>query len=331
MQAAHLPPEIWLHIFRWATSPLTSGSFALTYEPFQIGSEDVLKATLQVRYAIVRVCWLWRALAMDLLYEDVRVRHGMQALVSALRGDEYLAEGNGRWVRRLELPYAHTNTATSDSSVTALNILKHCPSLEVLTRPFPSESADNMRFEFSAGHVVLTSLKRLEWWHHNGATRSGGINSLYDVLKNAPNLQYLAVGGSVLPRFISVAPLCLTALSTLRLRKMNHLFIRQLCRWDLPSLEHVIVDVPETWNRALEGFWETFGDRLRTVELGQSVAFCVSDQVTLVLQGCPRLKELNYYVFFTSPVRSTFVHSSISCVRLHAHPNLILLHDGWDF
>jgi hypothetical protein len=313
-----LPPELWLSIIRWATCS-QPGFDGATFEPFVASSARINKGeadALTVKYAVVQVCRLWRDLALSILYEDVRVRHGAHALAEVL-GDGQL----GRCARRLELPYHHTSTATPKSSDLALQILQFCPGLETLVRPFMQGPPDAVRFEFPTHSHPFPNLKRLEWWHYNHATRSGGINSLTDVLNYSPNLQYLAVGGelwmsSAKPTF---HVLHLPALTTLCVRRINLPFIHEICRWQLPSLAHVILDFPLDQD-ALEAIWEVFGSRLCTVEFGMHLGFLLSDQISLFLRCCPQVKTFHYFVYFTSPP-PVFTHPcALQCICLHAHP-----------
>ena len=200
-------------------------------------------------------------------------------------------------------------------------MLKACPQLEVLVRPIPSRM-EELRFELPAEECPrLESLKRLDWWHHNDAARSGGVNALSDVLRAAPNLQYLSLGGDLWLSLLVRTPITLPSLTTLRIRRMNVLFLQQICRWSLPSLQHVIIDTHSN-HALLEGFWSTFGDQVKTLELGKSLKFYVCDMVYYILANCGNLEELCYYVQFTSPPRlPAEQHGALHTVRLHAAEN----------
>ena len=314
-----LPPELWLSIIRWATySP--PGFNAPTFEPFLASSERLYEreaGALTVKYAVVVVCRLWRDIALSILYEDVRVRHGAHALAEVLGGAKQL----GRCVRRLELPYHYTGTSTQYSSDLAMQILQSCPGLEILVRPFIQGLPDAVRFEFPIRSHPFPNLKRLEWWHYNHAARSGGINSLTDVLRYSPNLQYLAIGGELwMTSSTSTSHVLeLPVLTTLRIRRINSLFIHQISRWQLPSLAHLIVETSLDQD-ALKDVWELFGSRLCTVEFGRHVGFLLSDQITLFLRDCPRVKSFHYFIYFTSPPPISNWPCAIECIRLHSHP-----------
>jgi hypothetical protein len=200
----------------------------------------------------------------------------------------------------------------------SVEILKLCTRLEILVRP-RYLLGDDLRFEFEADSLPLSSLERLEWWHHNGASRSGGINSLGAVLRSAPNLRYLFVGGFIELSSIGTEPIHLHALQTLRLYLVTRLFI--FSRWSLPALTHVVLDLP------VVGAWEMFGPQLQTVEFGRHLRFMIDDHLTPCIEKCPNLRNLNYYLFFTTPPHLSGSHPSLTCVGLHASVNSFLVED----
>lgn len=323
MSSVHLPPEVWLEVFRWVAYVSSDGLYTAKYLPFQTPrGYKMLDANLKVKAVVVRVCRQWRALAMDMLYEDLRIRHGEQTLAGVLES----CEERGRRVRRVELPYA--NTVMTNQHLSSVAILRRCPELEILVRP-PPESLGTLRFEFCAENLPLTSLKRLEWWYVNDAARSGGINSLDDVLSGTPNLQYLSIGGKPLTGQLRPAP-HLPVLTTLRLQGINGIFVRQLCRWSLPALAHIVVDNAQR-DFALEMLWERFGSQIQTMELGKHVRFYVEDHITSILRHCTSLTELNYHIHFTAPPPPGIVHSSLNTVRLHGDTNHLTSDDDWEY
>ncbi|KAI9444622.1 hypothetical protein H4582DRAFT_2070354 [Lactarius indigo] len=90
-----LPPELWLHIFRFATS--TPTPLSSHYEPFQSchDSTVISDAALSDKRSISLVCKQWHNLARgSILYEDIRIGSGIPALHTALDtpdSDGYLA------------------------------------------------------------------------------------------------------------------------------------------------------------------------------------------------------------------------------------------------
>jgi len=279
---------------------------------------------------------MWRALATGFLYEDIKVKdkHAIEGLRDALRRcpvDSLNGKdiGYGRWVRRLEIPYTLTCTESPSSVQDTLAILDRCPRVEFLARPFLAVHPDIVRFDFHADMIPLHSLKRLDWWHYNTAARSGGINSLEVVLHNAPSLQYLTVGGELWLSTLSRSGMRISSLKTIRIRKLNPIFLRLICDWDLPALENIIVDMPPTHGDALSLLWESFGNQVHTVEFSRHMAFLMTEQLTLLLRDCPSLKHLNYFVYFTLPLNGPAEHESLTSIGLHSYPCAIFDDDGW--
>ena len=329
---SQLPPELWINIFRWATYPL-DGYPAPYYEPFRVPASEAFDELLKTKCALVQVCRLWRALATIFLYEDVRIRYDSATLKTVLTDHHYEAfqsHSLGRFVHRLELPYSQTATEKPGDTHDVAQILGSCPSLRTLVRPFFPALPYSVRYDFPAEIVSLSSLTRLEWWHYNNAARSGGINSLTDVLRNAPSLQFLVLGGEFWMNSMQLdTPIRLPALTTLRLRRVNALFVWQIRRWELPSLVHVIADFPAD-HGGLEELWVQFGSQLCTVEFGRNIAFHMSDQISAFLRGGVGVKVLNYFVNFTAPPTESLLveQSSLQCVGIHAFPCGIL-NDNW--
>lgn len=310
-----LPPELWIEVFQWITSPAYP-YYTTKCEPFQTCSQKDLDEVLRVKYNLILVCRQWRAMAEDLFYSDLRIRHGDENLAKVLEKSKV----RGRWVRRVELPYTATTTATVQP-LPSLAILKNCSQLQVLVRP-PNKH-ESLRFEFGIGELHFQSLKRLEWWYDSHAAQSGGINSLDHVLAGSPKLQYLSLGGELRPNRLK-PPRQLPLVSVVRLgAKMNALFLRQVCQWILPSLVHIVVDYSPGAS-IMEMLWDKFGSQLQFVELGQHLRFLVEDHLTPIFRHCPNLLELNYYVVFTTPPFQSVEHSSLQTLRLHGNPNEML-------
>lgn len=315
-----LPVELWLAIFCWATiSSSTPHLFATAYHPFQPDTLDgVDREVIAVKRTLVRVCKQWRRVATDLLLEDVVIHQDINQLARALKagGGE---DSRFRRVRRVCLPYFSCISYKPElAGITS--ILSLCRELEVLVRPPPSWTKE-LRFEFPADDCPpLPSLKRLDWWHHNDATGSGGINSLIDVARAAPNLQYLSLGGELCLSALQRAAVSLPCLSTLRIRRMNVLLLLQVQKWRMPSLQHVIIDTNN--HQILEDFWATFGRQMKIVELGQTMESHASNIIHDVLTQCPNLEGLNYHVQFAAvPYPLQQHHSKLSLVRLNAARN----------
>lgn len=322
-----LPTELWLEILRWATlESWTYRLYSTKYHPFE--AIDVHISTVKTRYtkrALVLVCKQWWQWTMPFLYEDiVLLPRAYRPLGRLLRHGQEWADGTiippcAPFVRRAHLPYSTTVTP-SPLPLAVLGSLKLCSSLQVLVRT--ADAIMPLPYEFSVDCPPFPSLKRLDWWHHNEAARTGGINSLPHVLELAPNVEYLSVGGEVWANYLNTPQVHLPRLATLRFWRVNAFYMLKICRWRLPALRHVIFDSIVN-AEIVSPFWTTFGPQIQTVELGINLKFFVLDFLPHVLVGCPQLEELNYYVLFTQPPRvdGDAAMESLKVVGLHAHPS----------
>ncbi|KAH9857183.1 hypothetical protein C2E23DRAFT_865764 [Lenzites betulinus] len=318
-----LPIELWLQIFRWATlSPSTPGFCTIKYRPFEVVDFHGLDDSTATKRALVLVCKRWRNWATPLLYEDVLLPRERNPLNHMHRYDD--EDDNDTsiptyMVHRVHLPYSST-TVTSPKPIEPVQLLAQCPAVEVLVRT--ADPFGSVEYEFDTDCPPLPNLKRLDWWHNNEAARTGGINSLPHVLVQAPNLQYLSIGGELWPSYLHGPPVHLPELTTLRLRRANAFLVLQLCRWDLPALSHIVFDHAQA-GQLFEPLWDAFGPQMRTVELGVSLKFYVADFLAFVFAGCPHLEELNYYVHFTVThiPRVGRPQAALRTIGLHAQAN----------
>lgn len=332
-----LPVEVWLQILRWATlHRWTHALYSSEYSPFETVDVNIgTPETSSTKRALVLVCKDWRRWTIPLLFEDILVSSSQTLNRLLQSGDPICDHHNATsrrpadFVRRAHLPYSSTVTSTFHAP-RSLDTIALCSSLEVLVRT--ADALSSYAYEFSVDCPPLPSLKRVDWWHHNEAARTGGINSLMHVLGAAPNVEYLSVGGELWPTYMHTACVHLPHLTTLRFRRVNAFFVLTVCRWTCPSLRHVIfdniADAELFW-----ALWTTFGGQIRTVELGISLKFYVQDFLEHVLSGCTQLEELNYYVQFTHAPPTKWPQNTLKTVGLHAHPNSFFrvgAADYWD-
>ena len=310
-----LPPELWLLIFRFATSaPITESTH--NYEPFRPRHETATalsNAALRDKCAIALVCRQWRALFGDTRYEDIRIGRGIAALHAALSKPAAPGTDTGtiaarHRVRRAVLPYAHTATPTHHPPP-ALALLALLPHLEILVRspipiPIPppppyraARIAAPPRFEFPTASPALPALRRLDWAFDKtgAAARAGGINSLTDTLvAAAPSLRELVLTGPMPLAALRQHRLRLGALRTLRLQAgaaACPLVVRQTTYWVLPVLENIVVQGAAR-AEALQALWGTFGGQVRVLELELGSGVSMGD-VGSIVEVCPALEELN--------------------------------------
>jgi hypothetical protein len=190
-----LPIELWRLIFRFATS--TTTPYGAGYFPFQplrdmgetAASLEHERLRLRTCAALVRVSRVWRLVAAEFLYKDVRIlnAHALHSLMLGLhRSREDNLGGFGRYIRRLELPMRPTNFISHQSHLSLFlrpnvlpivhasslhDILRFCSNLEILVRPYLGLADDEIRLWASLIDAPLTSptpllpqLRRLEWF-----------------------------------------------------------------------------------------------------------------------------------------------------------------------
>ncbi|KAJ7603121.1 hypothetical protein FB45DRAFT_152413 [Roridomyces roridus] len=319
-----LPTELWLEIF----SHLDIRSYFVSHEPFQPipgVSSEAGNTSGSSYHAVVLVCRNWRAWAIQLQFRNIKLSEELSQLMHEA------TRIHGEWVRRAVVPYSTTVTATSKPMLST-GILGNCHKLEVLVRPpYQATPLRHLKFEFDATCPPLPSLKRLDFWNHIEASRSGGINSLTAVLAAAPNLEYLFIGGGVSGTFFGLvkSSIHLPRLRTLRLNIANALLLRDvLYRWTLPELDNLVVDspVPGMPGMEMSMVWETLGPQLRIVEFGRHLRFLLHQTLSPCLRGCPNLVCVNFYVFITMPpeMDQEEVFPSVTSIGIHLLDNPFL-------
>ncbi|TFK77485.1 hypothetical protein BDN72DRAFT_46188 [Pluteus cervinus] len=317
-----LPPELWIEIFHWVAFDHALNSSG---HPFQRTLCDT-RQSRQLRATLSVVCREWHHLASDVLYKDLVVNHGSPALLRVLKNSQTNICDR---VRSITLPYSSTATAPYlNSESSAIHILKLCKGVQTLVRPRPDTQNYKYTFESDALVVPLPSLQRLDWWYSSEAERSGGINSLDTVLRNAPNIQYLFIGGFVGTGYgtFSRTEVTLPFLHTLRFHMINGFLLRQvLTCWNLPSLSRIIVDTP-LLDGGVSQVLEKFGHQLRSVELGRHIRFFLFDYLSMILRDCPSLENIDFYLFFTMPPKMPpgLQYPSVTTIGLNTSLNPFL-------
>lgn len=305
-----LPSELWILILRLALPPRISPHaehipFEDSHPPSHT-NHDRLSFSLVSRY--------WHSIVTSLGIDSITLSDDTD--VAALL--KYLLEDRkGVHVRRAMLPFGRTVRSTIKGTI---EILAACPHIQTLIRP--ERQDDGFRWNFHATCPKFNSLTRLEWWHYSDAHRSGGINLIYDVLDNAPNLEYLAIAGQWNPDIIAskrIRKVHLPRLETLRLRRLSSSFTREIQRWSFPAMFHVISEF------GLSETEERFQSQIRTLEFVPDMRFYNEDRIRDVLPSCPNLEEVHYYVLFTSVpgvrVQGRQAFGTVKTIGLHARKN----------
>ncbi|KIL71584.1 hypothetical protein M378DRAFT_64786 [Amanita muscaria Koide BX008] len=327
-----LPTELLLEIFQWATDCYYPHPCSYSYySPFQ-ALEDRANPNLKIKRSLSMVCRQWRHLTAQFLYKDVWIGHGAEGLKQALKTARSDGGTYADCVERAILPFSSTATDPSNTLTNraSIDIIEACSHLRILVRS-QHPTTGGVRFDFEAQTVSFPSLERLEWWHHNEAERSGGVNSLSTVLSSAPNLTYLFIGGLAGRQIarIGVHSVSLPKLTTLRLRVIDGYILHRIVNsWSLPALSHMVIDAPGWSPVRLPLLWQAFGSQLRTVEFGKHVRFLLDDTVSLCVQNCPALEALNFFLFFTTCPKFVEPHSCLRRVGLHAADNSIQTDSG---
>ena len=283
-QSTRLPPELWILVLRFALPPRIP--FHAEHLPFEDSCPP--SHTNRDRLSFSFVSRYWNSIVTSLGIDSITLSDDTDA--AALL--KYLLEGRkGVYVRRAVVPFGRTVRSTIKGTI---EILAACPHIQTLIRP--ERQDDCFRWNFHAPCPRFNSLTHLEWWHYSDAHRSGGINLFYDVFDSAPNLEYLAIAGQWNPDIIAskrVRNVHLPRLETLRLRRLSTSFTREIQRWSLPAMFHVISEF---------GLFETedrFRSQIRTLEFVADMRFYNEDRIRDVLPSCPNLEEVHYYVLFT--------------------------------
>ncbi|KAI9511304.1 hypothetical protein F5148DRAFT_1280857 [Russula earlei] len=209
-----LPAEPWFLIFHFMTSaPIFTSA---RYKPFQFchhTTAALSNAALSDKCTLTHASMQqWRALATDILYENIHIGRGISALHAAFSNTE-----------QPEQSIADEHTATpAHHALPVLALLVLLPHLEVFMRPptcyhdydhhgchtphhhhgtttttIRVTTAPPPCFEFPTGMLALPALRRLEWAFDptGAATWAGSINVLDDVLRAVSALEELVLVG----------------------------------------------------------------------------------------------------------------------------------------
>ncbi|KAJ7507502.1 hypothetical protein B0H11DRAFT_127347 [Mycena galericulata] len=356
--ASRPPPEIWRSIFSLATGSATS--YAVDYEYFESSRElqetsrfkehDALR--MRTCLALVRVCKLWRTLAEEFLYEDVRIVsfRALQSLVGGLRRSvEEGSEGCGRYIKRLELPvkpthlrnesdtlpFCHPSPMYGPLSIHLGDLLRYCPRLEILVRCLRLDAEDihfwdGLTSTPNEGSPPLCpQLKRLEWSESDLDVRFYGTTNgkrLSEIISHSPNLRYLFLS-SDRPDVLNHLPLG-QSLHTLRLNRSHYhsRHVKDLETKEIPGITKLTnltnlvlhTTIPST----MLSFITAVGWQLRVLEFtfAPQVTYS-SNQMHRILSRCPNLEELVYHLGAPeiSPLKA-FQHTALKRVRLKINP-----------
>jgi len=324
-----LPQETRLQIFRLATiKPSQTEDTRAEYRPFDavaLGDRDWSHSNqiaLRVKATIVLVCKEWKALATEMLYECIRIRHGTHNLLSALESTRYsnpdpagvkVEYDYGRWVRRIEVS-SEIRDFDPLNPYPLLRIIQCCPFVQTIVRLYHVISLGPVRLSPGTLFPKFPSIRRIDWWlsgiaSQNFRTVAGGICGFFgQLIAHSPALDYLTLSGgsaSFLSPRISADPFGgasepFNSLTTLRLEGGGaESIIVPESMPPLPNLTRLILGgVYASTIKVLE----RYGHQIRVFEFLVIHSFMPlfdrhrdTDPLTTgdVLKACPNLEELN--------------------------------------
>ncbi|KAJ7505997.1 hypothetical protein B0H11DRAFT_1974333 [Mycena galericulata] len=325
----YLAPEIWRLILRYATASQTS--YDVDYQPFQPLQElqetsyslQCESRRLHTCVSLVRVSHRFRALAVEFLYEDIRICDA-QDLDSLLLGLMRSANQDGpndygSHVRRLEIPRRRTNVFLQSERCAfpthpipldwgaprLVDLLHLCPNLEILV--CPCLHLDPVYITFWASLIgtactnYLPRLLRLEWHESELESRFYGTNHtdrLRELVSKAPNLRYLFLSSDRRDSLLDITlPLSLRTIrlnpSYLHPPSPRHSKRPAANPSSIPNFHNLVLHtmLPST----LLDFLAAAGCSLRVLELAfaPQMEFS-SNQMQRILGRFPHLEELVY-------------------------------------
>jgi len=320
-----LPQETRLQIFRLATiKPSQAEDTRAEYRPFDaVALRDrdwshSNQIALRVKATIVLVCKEWKALATEMLYECIRIRHGTRNLLSALESTRYsnpdlagvkIEYDYGRWVRRIEIS-SEILDFDPLNPYTLLCIIQCCPFVQTIVRLFHGISLGPVRLPPG---TLFPSIRRIDWWlssiaSQNSRTAAGGTYGFFgQLIAHSPGLDYLTLSGGdagLLSQRISADPFGGTSgpfnsLTTLRLEGDGaESIIVPESMPPLPNFNRLVLGgVYASAKKVLQ----KYGHQIRVLEFvfTHSYApfldgrFDFDMGITDVLKACSNLEELN--------------------------------------
>ena len=351
----NVPEELWLEIFYYATVG-TCIDDGVDYVPFaaialqERDSPRVERSCFATKRNLLLVCKAWNALATETVYRTIRICHGTNILLDSLRMDtssEKAGGGNGRFVRNVEINSRVEDFDPFNPTIIA-QILAQCPGMVSLARPFAfdgmnlaickvrvSDGSQQSPYPVIPHFPTLSALRRVDWWlpltmpsrHSDYLSTEVFRDLLGDVIRHAPNLQYLAIGGPpnsyLSSQYYSPSPvLSLPNLTTLRLEcdvQFDHDNLTATT-WHLPNLTHLLVGGSFS---AATPIIKTCGSHLKVLEIirkssGRTGGF-VPAIFNDLLSRVPNLEEFNFpldgFVEYYRPLPP--VYASLRTIRLY--------------
>ena len=226
--------------------------------------------------------------------------------------------GNGRFVRNVEINSRVEDFDPFNPTIVA-QILAQCPGMVSLARPFAfdgmnlaickvrvSDGSQQSPYPVIPHFPTLSALRRVDWWlpltmpsrHSDYLSTEVFRDLLGDIIKHAPNLQYLTIGGPpssyISSQHYSPSPvLSLPNLTTLRLEcdvEFDHGNLTAMT-WQLPNLTHLLVG--GSFSVALPVI-DACGSHLKVLEIIRKSSTFVPAIFHDFLSRAPNLEEFNF-------------------------------------
>jgi len=303
-----------------------------------------VEKAFEVKRTLVLVCKDWQALAIEFLYEDIRIRHGARGLVEALSRSARVmgSAGYGYWVRRIELPPTRRRIVNDDPTnpIRLIDILKFCPRVEILVKQPSLDDDDDVQFWegiASTGAMQtdritqsLTSLKRLDWvvfdpsvtFRLNPAITQTLDTRLSGIIFRSPNLEYFSLSSSsdAFQDFDrDTYPTPFPSLTTLRLERLTPWSVK-LRTQDMPKLTNVIANPVNMYCRLSTAcpFMDAFGRHIRVIELADNEGPYTfsSETAQEFFRRCSNLQELSLHAGRHTFLLIKLHHPSVKCIRI---------------
>ncbi|KAJ7670363.1 hypothetical protein B0H17DRAFT_1085921 [Mycena rosella] len=303
---ASLPPEVWIYIQRLATSEASPLTLAVRdadrfqYVPLADPFKDV-QEFLRNACSFVLVCRLWNSLANELLYENVQVDDGFQALYASLErpGNSYLV----RSIRLSTIRFDHNS-----------QILALCPRVQIIVQPDVSNSDIGATLALPLEPLRQMDLPTFHFLRHIYCTElllnSGLLSRVLAASRHLESLFVYPMEQSM-DLLVSHFP-AIPSLKRLGFHRVVHGTVLTLLQMDLQGLTRLQCS-PSTLSlaefRALPSL-----PSLHTLDIFGSRS---TIPFPTIFSRCPRLRELSYDVWNdASPPQDE--KTSLSCIRLHS-------------
>ncbi|PAV23096.1 hypothetical protein PNOK_0016300 [Pyrrhoderma noxium] len=229
---------------------------------------------LKTKLAITLACSSFRKLCMEIMYEDIRIRHGNKVLADTLEASVASGGELGSCVKRAVLFPINKEVEQNwdESCKNVKRILECCPKILMLVRPpcDPSEGDQNYLAPFPSESSSVPSLQRIDW-HSGSKEGSSDLSQIPPLFWTSPSLRTLSLGVSSWGTFTGNENFRMGSISsqvrTLRVCSLDTLGSpgQQMYSLNLSLLNRIILDQPDSMY-ALFGIAQ-YGEQVRSIEL----------------------------------------------------------------